>query len=84
MKALRMICNVQISSFQELSHKDNFLTVHHFNIQSLAIEMFKAINNIDTTIIDDLFTPYHSYNFRSESKFTVLSVRIVHNGQNSI
>ena len=55
-----------------------------FNIQSLAIEMFKVINNIAATIIDDLFTTYHSYNLRSKSKFVVPSVRTVHNGQNSI
>ena len=51
-----------------------------FSIQSLAIEMFKVINNI----ADDLFTTYHSYNLRSKSKFVVPSVRTVHNGQNSI
>ena len=66
-RALRMIHNDQISSFQELLEKDHSFTVHHFNIQSLAIEMFKVINNIAATIIDDLFTTYHSYNLRSKS-----------------
>ena len=46
--------------------------------------MFKVINNIAATIIDDLFTTYHSYNLRSKSKFVVPSARTVHNGQNSI
>ena len=55
-----------------------------FNIQSLAIEIFKVINNIAATIIDDLFTTYHSYNICSKSKIIVPSVRAVHNGQNSI
>ena len=70
-RALRMIYNDQISSFQEHLDKDNSFTVHHFNIQSLAIEMFKVINNIAATIIGDLITTYHSYNFRSKSKFVV-------------
>ena len=83
-RALRMIHNDQISSFQELLNKDNSFTAHYFNIQSFEIEMFKAVNNIAANIIDDLFTTYHSYNLRSESKFFVPSVRIVHNGQNSI
>ena len=69
---------------KELLDKDNSFTVHHFNIQSLAIEMFKVINNIAATIIDDLFTTYHSNNLRSKSKFVVPSVRTVHNGQNFI
>ena len=55
-RVLKMIYNNQISSFQELLEEDNSFTVHHFNIQSLAIEMFKVINNIAATIIDDLFT----------------------------
>ena len=79
-----MIYDDQISSFQELLNKDNSFTVHHFNVQSFAIEMFKVINDIAATIIDDLFTTYHSYNLRSESKFFVPSVRTVHNGQNCI
>ena len=83
-RALRMIYSDQISSFQELLEKCNSFTVHHFNIQSLANEMFKVINNIAATIIDDLFITYHSYNLRSDSKFVVPSVRTVHNGQNSI
>ena len=61
-RVLRMIYNDQISSFQELLDKDNSFTIHHFNIQSLAIEMFKVINNIAATIIDNLFTTYHSKN----------------------
>ena len=51
-----------------------------FSIQSLAIEMFKVINNI----ADDLFTTYHSYNLRSKSKFVVPSVRTLDKSQNSI
>ena len=60
----------------------NFLIkIFLFNIESLVIEMFKVINNIAATIIDDLFTTYHSYNLRSKSKFVVPSVRTVHNGK---
>ena len=61
-RALRMIYNDQMPSFQELLDKDNSFTIHHFNIQSLAIEMFKVINNIAVTIIENLFTTYHSKN----------------------
>ena len=61
-----------------------FHQIFLFNIQSLVTETFKVINDIAATIIDDLFTTYHSYNLRSKSKFVVPSVRTVHNGQNSI
>ena len=59
-RALRMTYNQQISSYPELLDKDHSFTVHHFNIQSLAIEIFKFINNISATIIENLFTTYHS------------------------
>ena len=46
--------------------------------------MFKVINNIAATIIDDLFTTYHSYNLRSKSKFVVPSVRTLDKDKNFI
>ena len=55
-----------------------------FNIQSLVIEMFELINNTAATIIDDLFTTYHSYNLCSKSKFVVPSVHTLDKGRNSI
>ena len=73
-----------ISSFQELLDKDNSFIVHRFNIQSLPTEMLKVINNIAATIIDNLFTTYHSYNLRLKSKFVVPSVGTVQNSQNYI
>ena len=72
-----MIYNGQISSFQELLDKDNSFTVQHFNIQSLAIEIFKVINNIAATIIDDVLTAYHSYNLRSKSKLLHVCVQFI-------
>ena len=66
-------------------HFRNFLIkIFLFNIQSLANEMLKVINNIAATIIGDLFTTYHSYNLRSKSKFVVPSVRTLDKSQNSI
>ena len=55
-----------------------------FNIQSLVTEMFELINNTAATIIDDLFTTYHSYNLCSKSKFVVPSVHTLDKGRNSI
>ena len=82
-RALRIIYNDQISSFQELLYRDNSFTVHHFIVQSSAIERFKVINTIAANIIDDLFTTCHSYNLRSKSKF-VVNVGTVYNSQISV
>ena len=32
--------------FEELLFKDKTFTIHHQNVQSLAIEMYKAVNNL--------------------------------------
>ena len=66
-------------------HFKNFLIkISLLDIQKLAFEMFKVINFIAATIIDDLFTTYHSYNLPSRSKFVVPSVCTIHNCKNSI
>ena len=44
----------------------------------------KCSKYLAATIIDDLFTTYHTCNLRSKSKFVAPSVRTVHSGQNSV
>ena len=41
-RALRFVYKDDASSFQELLNKDKSVTIHHRNIQALAIEMFKV------------------------------------------
>ena len=45
-RALRIVFNDTITSVEELLVKDKFFTIHHQNIQSLAIELYKAVNNL--------------------------------------
>ena len=47
-RALRLIYNAHISSFEELLSKDGTFTIHEQNIRNLAIEMFKALNDLST------------------------------------
>ena len=47
--ALRLIYNNHISSLKELLSKDGtFITIHEQNLPNLAIEMFKALNDLST------------------------------------
>ena len=39
-RALRLVHNDNTSSFYELLQKDNSFTIHHRNIQKLALEMY--------------------------------------------
>ena len=47
-RALRLIYNDYISSFDELLSKDGTFTIHEQNIHNLTIEMFKALNDLST------------------------------------
>ena len=42
--ALRIIYNVTVTSFENLLIKDKSFTIHHQNIQLLAIEIYKTIH----------------------------------------
>ena len=42
-RALRLVYNDFISSFEDLLEKDGFFTVHHSNVEFLTIELYKGI-----------------------------------------
>ena len=45
-RVLRIVYNDTITSFEELLVKEKTFTIDHQNIQSLAIKMYKALNNL--------------------------------------
>ena len=83
--ALRMVYNGTIAPFEELLVKDKTFTIYHQNIQSLAIEMYKAVNNLPGGNRSEFFVrSNHNYSLRSRSELTVPSINTVFKGQNSI
>ena len=52
---MRLIYNDNISSFKELLSKDGTFTIYEQDIQNLAIEMFKALNDLSTPDFSDIF-----------------------------
>ena len=54
-RALRLFYNDHISSFKELLFKDGTYMIPEQNIQNLAIEMLKALNDLSTPDFSELF-----------------------------
>ena len=84
-RALRLVYNDYTSSFENLLKKDNSVSIHHRNIQRVAIEMYKVKNNLCPEIMKSLFVPQaHSINTRSKSSFLRPRINSVYYGENSI
>ena len=83
--ALRIVYNDTVTSLENLLIKDNSFTIHHQNIQLLAIEIYKAINNLPGGNVGEYFLRNnHNYNLRSESELLLPNVDTVFKGQNPI
>ena len=82
---LRIIYNDKRSNFEELLNKDNSVSIHHHNIQALAIELYKVVNDMFPEVISEVFqvrdTPY--YNLRNNSQFLTYPIHSVYNGTES-
>ena len=84
-RSLRIVYKDYSSSFNDLLKKAETFTIHHRNIQSLAIELFKVKNEISNPIIADIFDIRHvSYNLRSQVYFPVDHINTSQYGLSSI
>ena len=86
-QVLRLIYNDYICSFEELLSKDGTFTIHEQNIQNLAIEMFKALNDLSTPDFSELFQLNESlYGLRSNGpqKLCIPNINSVRFGKGSI
>ena len=85
-RALRCVYLDDISSFMELLKKDNSFSIHHRNIQAMAIEMYKVKNNLGPSILENIFAlnTNNRAGLRSSSEFLHPRVNTVHFGKDSL
>ena len=58
-RALRIVYKDDYSTFNDLLARDGSCTIHHHNLQLLAIEMYKINNNLSPEFMHDIFTTRH-------------------------
>ena len=75
-RSLRIVYKDDISTFEQLLEKSKSVTVHHRNLQCLATEIYKAINNLSSTLMSELFKIKDKrYNLRKENTLVQNNVR---------
>ena len=83
-RALRIVYQDSLSTFQELLKKDGSVTIHERNIQNLAIEMYKVINGISPKIMDDIFQLKENSRYCSKFPFKSRNVKTVMYGTETL
>ena len=62
-RCLRVVHNNNQNTLQELLDLDNSVSIHHKNLQCLAIELYKIFNGISPDIMKDVFPLNTSSNY---------------------
>ena len=85
-RCLRPIYSDKKSSYEELHGKDGSVPIHHSNIRSLAIEMYKVKSGCAPKIFSNLFNQREisPCNLRRHTEFRVPLTRTVYHGSESI
>ena len=84
-RAVRLVYGDYGFTFEELLEKNNSFTVHHYNIQTLCIELYKVFTGQSQTIFCYLFErKIISYSLRSLPDFVIPQVKTVYKGSNSL
>ena len=86
-RALRIVYTNDKSSFEELLKTDNSVSIHHRNLQFLAVELYKSFHNLSPPIIKELFTKNShvgSMVLRNMNVFKIPKINTVQSGNNSL
>ena len=83
-RALRIVYDDINSSFEELLRRDDSVTIHTRNIQSLATELFKVVNGESPEIMKQVFSLKKNVPYCTKFPFKTRNVRTVAYGTNTL
>ena len=85
-RCLRIIYQHKKLSFEQLLKKDNSVSIHQKNLQSIATEMHNMNNSLFPILIQELFMPNneHTYNLRHLRQFKTTAVNTVNHDTKSV
>ena len=84
-RALRIIYKNNTSSFEQLLEISGSVMIHHRNLQVLAIEIYKALNDMSSPLMSELFKEKDiKYNLRNGSALVSNNVKTTTYGLDSV
>ena len=84
-RALRIVHNDNTTSFEQLLILSGSIKIHHRNLQLLAIEIYKALNNLSSPLMSDLFRATDiRYSLRKGEVLTSYNIKTKSYGIDSI
>ena len=84
-RALRLVYNDSISSFQELLEKDKTVTIHHRNLQKLVTEIYKVKNGLSPFMMNNIFKEIpNNHHLRNNRTFATYNIRTVNCGTETL
>ena len=82
-RALRIVYDDDVSTFDQLLTIDKSFCIHHQNIQRLLTEIYKALHDISGNSLKELFVKRESIiSLRSKPELVIPSVNSVLKGKN--
>ena len=67
-RSFRIVYSDQSPMFEELLERDRTFSIHHKNIQSLAIEIYKFVNGLSPEIMNNMF------NLKENNRYSLRNV----------
>ena len=83
-RSLRIVYNDRNLTYDELLHKDKSFTIHERNIQALAIEMYKIMNNMSPDIMKPVVPLKETNRYCSRFPFKSRNINTVRYGTETI